>query len=174
MNTWRSSLQSRSRQGFSLAEVTIAVGIAALGLMSLLGLMPQGLEMARRTSEISAEVRIAERLAGDLQLEKWSNLTQYSGGSGVIRLYDDQGLDITDSTDKNFLSFVVQIKVFPDDIELPASTKANLVASANAPAKFLKRAVVKIATTTNQGFDFSDANKRSYRTFSSVLANTNL
>ncbi len=37
-------------RGFSLPETTIAVAIAALGIVSIMGLIPQGLETAHKTS----------------------------------------------------------------------------------------------------------------------------
>ena len=151
--------------GFSLAEVTIAVGITALGIVALLGLMPQGLDMARRTTEIAAEARILQQLTNELQQEQWTNLDTYnSTGQGGSRFYDDQGIEVT--TNRSFLSYVVRIEV----------PEANVVLPTNGTTQtefYLRRVIIKIAATNQEGFDFTEANRRNFRTFPVLIANTN-
>jgi uncharacterized protein (TIGR02598 family) len=49
------SLNTRAAPGFSLVEVTLAVAIAALAMITLLGLLPQGLEMSRKSALITSK-----------------------------------------------------------------------------------------------------------------------
>ncbi|OYW26293.1 MAG: hypothetical protein B7Z47_07745 [Chthoniobacter sp. 12-60-6] len=62
-------IQSRSRAGFSLVEVALAVAIAALAIITLLGLLPQGLEMARKTSLMVSDSNILQQITHDMGSE---------------------------------------------------------------------------------------------------------
>lgn len=50
----------RSSQGFSLIEVVMAIAIVAVGLVAILGLIPQGLKSARNAADDSLVAVIAQ------------------------------------------------------------------------------------------------------------------
>lgn len=54
------------RGGFSLVEVTIAIGIVSFALLSLLGLLPMGLIVLRDAADQTACAHIVQKVRGDL------------------------------------------------------------------------------------------------------------
>lgn len=84
--------------GFSLVEVTLAIGITAIALVSIMGMLPKGLETLRRATDRAVMGRIHQQVLGELQLTSWE---AEGGGSspldafdGQIRYYDDQGIEL--------------------------------------------------------------------------------
>ena len=88
-----------SARGFSLIEVTIALGITAVALVSLMGMLPRGMETLRAAADKAIEGRIHQQILGEIQLTPWE-----SGGGGggsprdafnkQVRYYDDQGIEL--------------------------------------------------------------------------------
>lgn len=150
-----------SRRAFSLAETTMAVAIAALGIVSIMGLMPQGLETSRRTSNIAAQTRIMQEVIGDLQSMDWNSLDNYVL-SQPTRSYDDQGIRIT--TPDRFVSYVAHLDLM-HDTTVPQTSTGN-----SGPGPYLRRLVVKIASTSKTTFDFSPNNTDHYKTVSFLLS----
>lgn len=162
MNMFRLPKLIKHQQGFSLPEVTIAVAIAALGIISILGLMPQGLEMSRKTGQISAHRQIVEQIIRDLDQTDWANLP---GASVVVTKYfDDQGLELATASAPT-MSYIVKYNIAATNPKLPSLANAPPAAEA-----YLKNVTIKIATTVNSNFDFSNANQKSYNTFTHFLA----
>ena len=141
---------ARSKRGFSLVEVTLAVGIAALGIIAILGLMPQGLEMSRKTGEMTARRQIIEQIARDLEQRSWADLA--AAASTAIYYFDDQGAACDGGAPTQ--AFISRVQV------LPITTPVLPQGSTGEP--YLRKAVIKIANTTNGGFDFSDENQKNY------------
>lgn len=174
MKTPRNIKQGRSRQddAFSLVEVTIALAIAALGFITLLGLLPQGMEMARQSSELSSYARIIQKVSGELQTEPWTDLTWT--GYGGKRYFTDEGVELQSSelNAKNVtegLTYVAAVYVPSSqlDVKLPGSTQAQNV------EPYTRRVWVAVATTTNKDFDFTNAPKSRVLSRSVLLAKTN-
>ena len=60
MNTHRSHNLRKSTSGFSLIEVVLALAVATVGLVAILGLFPQGLSSARNAVDDSFTAIIAQ------------------------------------------------------------------------------------------------------------------
>lgn len=60
-------LQIHARNGFSLVEVTLAVGVAAVSLVAIFGLLPVGLQTDRDASEQIAAISISSAVISDLR-----------------------------------------------------------------------------------------------------------
>ncbi len=58
---------SHSRQGFSLVEVTLALGIAGFSLLAIFGLLPVGITSHRNALEQTAAAGIATGIFADLR-----------------------------------------------------------------------------------------------------------
>src|SRR3954469_23997470 len=63
----------KHRRGFTLPEVLVAIGIAALGLLSVLGIIPQSLDTLRKAGEVSAESSIAQQIFASISMSEWQD-----------------------------------------------------------------------------------------------------
>lgn len=141
--------QSTSTHAFSLVEVVLAVGIMALGVVTILGLLPHGLEMSRKTANEMAEVRIVEHIVGELQNADWAS---FNNGIEQVRYFDDQGLELPDlstSESKFMLSYVAQVNVPQLDVYLPTNNTPQLSAH-------LRRVTVKLIAAPLADFNFNN------------------
>ena len=149
----------RQSSAFSLVEVTIAVAIAALGFISVLGLLPQGINMARNSAEMSVGSKIIQKLNGELQSMPWSHITWT--GYGPLRFFTNEGTEMTtaDTSEENMaasLAFVASVYVpeKPLDVVLPVGSSSG---SASAAEAYLRRVKICVATSGDQSFDFNTA-----------------
>lgn len=113
---------TRSARAFSLPEVTMAVGIASMAIVLLLGLVPTGLNSLREASVSLAEARIYQQISGEIQNADWGVA---GGGGGAMsysllpayhearRFFDDQGTPITNNQANNSmrLAYVARIRL---------------------------------------------------------------
>ncbi len=143
--------------GFSLVEVTLAVAIAALALITFLGLLPQGLEISRKTALMTTNSNVVEQIVRDLESAKWDMLP--STGT-QLRYFDDQGVEV--SSNSTLISTVAQLS-FSNPASLPQT---------EALQNFLRRVVVRVANTSNPRFDFSPDRSYTYATYSHLVAKT--
>lgn len=107
---WHRGILRRStgrRHGFSLVEVTLAIGIMAFAFVALFGLLPTGLGTFRQAMDTSVGAHIAQRIAGELQETDYftllkscrPDLTVYEDSDGQLgllprRFFDDQGNEV--------------------------------------------------------------------------------
>jgi uncharacterized protein (TIGR02598 family) len=102
------------RSGFSLVEVTLAIGVIAFAFVALLGLLPVGLRTFHTAMDTSVGSQIAQRVAGELQetdyftlLKSCSpDLSKFQDDDGQVgslprRFFDDQGSEIRVSSSGN-------------------------------------------------------------------------
>ena len=158
--------QSLNRSGFSLVEVTLAVAIAALALITLLGLLPQGLEMSRKTSQLTNNSNILEQIIRDLENAQYSTLP----AAKVRRYFNDQGSEVQQGDDN--ITFVAEID--PEQLAfLPLADAQMSYANAfNNNRGNLRRVVIRVATTSSPDFQFGENNRVSYSIFNHLIAKT--
>lgn len=154
-----SHLVSRRSAAFSLVEVTIAVAIAALGFITLLGLLPQGINMARTSAELSVGSKIMQKLSGEMQSMAWNRITWT--GYGPLRYFSNEGMEMTtaDTSQEDLvasLAFVASVYVpqKPLDVYLPTGTSGNGAAAAE---DYLRRVKICVTTSADPSFDFNAA-----------------
>lgn len=169
MNTSLSlPLRKSSRSGFSLVEVVMAVGIMALGVVTILGLLPHGLKMTNQTANEQAETRIVDFLVGDVQSTNWATI---DATPTQTRFFDDQGLEL-DQTNPDFgilLSYVVQVTIPEYDVRLP-NNDGNMVANQN-----LRRVIIKMVAAPLRDFNFENPTSGvPIKIFTQLVANTGL
>jgi uncharacterized protein (TIGR02598 family) len=156
-------LFGRRSGAFSLPETTIAVAIAALGIVSVMGLMPQGLETSRKIGNLAAQTRIMQNIIGDLESTDWSLLDNYVTTS-PNRSYDDQGVLLSSAgTDSRLTSYVAHIEFENPGSILPES------AGGGTSEPYLRRLNVKIANTSSTTYDFGTGNASRYKTLGYLL-----
>lgn len=87
----------RSRRGFSLVEVTLALGIVSFAMMTLMALIPAGLSSFQQAASLTVEAQIVQSIRTDIALQKFTDLqdadsTQYYydslGGATTARAGD--------------------------------------------------------------------------------------
>lgn len=92
----------KRQAGFSLVEVSIAMAIAAVALVSLIGLIPQGLKTMEEAADQSIEARIHQQVLSELQLTPFRDKSNNPDISTSplrqfhrqIRIYDAQGVEL--------------------------------------------------------------------------------
>lgn len=167
-------IRSRSYLGFSLVEVALAVAIAAVGIITLLGLMPEGLEMSRKTGLLTLNSNILEQIIRDLENTQFRLLPVQGAGTGTgsgtgggtvmqqrsRRYFDDQGQQVGEGS--KAIIFVAEI-----DFSQPASLPKTERQQPN-----LRRVIIRIANTGNPAFEFNPGNQIAYTTYNHLLART--
>ena len=85
---------SSSARGFSLIEVTLALGIVSFAMVTLLALIPVGLNSFKKAMNLTVEAQIVQSIVTDVGLQKYSALapTQY--------FFDVQGTPTTSASDR--------------------------------------------------------------------------
>jgi uncharacterized protein (TIGR02598 family) len=78
---------ARGEGGFSLIEVTIAMGVMAFAAIAILGIIPNGLTAATRSSQTTIAARLASEVQSEIQqvgLASFSTNETYFDGDGKI------------------------------------------------------------------------------------------
>ncbi len=154
----RSLATQRNNAAFSLVEVVLAVGIMALGVVTILGLLPHGMEMSRKTANEQAETRIVDQLVGEVQAADWETMggvTAAGAASSVMAFFDDQGLRLYESSGSvaDLLVYAARVKLV-DTTELTKGMQMPSKAGATAYNANLRRVMVEVAVTQDQDFNF--------------------
>ncbi|MGB0153524.1 MAG: Verru_Chthon cassette protein B [Verrucomicrobiales bacterium] len=92
-------IKKRVSRAFSLVEVTIAMAIAALGIVSILGLLPQGMDTMVAAGDEAIQARIHQQLLNEIQMTPYkvgSTSSPIDEFDGLELYYDDQGEEIGD------------------------------------------------------------------------------
>lgn len=93
----RGTVLPRYRLGFSLVEVTLALGVVSFALLALVGVMPAGLSTMRQAADKLVESQVVRQLGADALHTPFSKLS--SRFSGVSMYYDDAGLALSNASD---------------------------------------------------------------------------
>jgi uncharacterized protein (TIGR02598 family) len=93
-------LRSRLSAGFTLVEVTLAIGVVAFALSGIIGLLPVGLQSHSRATEITVSTQIVQQVTANLLDAPTSSLVDPSGAlrQFPITYFDAQGMLLGDET----------------------------------------------------------------------------
>jgi uncharacterized protein (TIGR02598 family) len=139
-----STPSDRKRKGFTLVEVTIAMGVVAFGFITILGLLPAGLKTFRSAMDSSVGAQIAQKVINDAQQKDFDALVA-NGIASTVRYFDDQGneLGVSDkakaiyhvntrvvtatgmpgaASNSNLATITIQIANNPGNLTLPAES----------------------------------------------------
>lgn len=80
--------------GFTLVEVTLAVGIAAFAVLSMLGVMAVGMTTMKSAVNDTVHTQITREVVGDLRQANFTQLTNASTVSTWQWDFDNRGLPL--------------------------------------------------------------------------------
>jgi len=87
--------------GFSLIEVTIALAIASVAIVSLVAMIPQGLEAMREAGDKAIMGRIHQSILSEVQMTPFRSsvgaASPLDALHGELRYFDNQGEEISPS-----------------------------------------------------------------------------
>jgi uncharacterized protein (TIGR02598 family) len=83
----------RTRAGFSLVEVALAIAIVAFAFIALIGLLPTGMQVFRGSMDTANENWIMQDINSILQTTPWSSVDGMAAGGAdaILFAYDDEG-----------------------------------------------------------------------------------
>lgn len=87
-------LNGNRDSGFSLIEVTIAMAIAAVAVVTLLGMVPQGMNTMMEAGDEAIMARVHQQVLNELQMADFDALETYRD---MEFYYDGQGEELGDN-----------------------------------------------------------------------------
>ena len=114
-----SSPQSRL-SGFSLVEVTIALGIFAFAVLGLMGMLPIALQTHRDAKLDTVLAQIKQRLAAEVLLTDGAKLTSLST---IEKKFDVEGRELASNAPD--IDIVYRAKIALQPFQVPGSTLAS-------------------------------------------------
>lgn len=131
-----------NRCGFSMVEVTLALGVVTFAMVSTMGLFSAGLGLFRHAIDTSIQSQITQCVMGSVRQTDFSRLA-------AMKLYfDDQGKEVTDNTaisNKKYL-YMADLSV-QNPTQLPSSIS-------NTTSTNLATVKVTITTVSNPASPF--------------------
>jgi len=98
-----------------LIEVTMAIGIVSLILLSIVGILPLGLESMNRATSDSLQTAIRRSLAAEISRTPFSKIKSWRN---VKRFYDVNGIEVDEGAD--FRVAAMRVTRVEEGIRLPA------------------------------------------------------
>lgn len=144
--------KSKRTRAFSLIEVTLAMAIAAVALVTLLGMIPQGLSTMNEAADLAIGGRIQQQVLNEVQMADFDVIDRYDG---MVVYYDSQGEEI-------------ESQGGGDGATPPEGTvySARVVIQPPIPGQeFIRPVTIQIAATGERGgFDWDSEKTRYQRT----------
>ena len=134
----------------------MAVGIAAMAIVVLLGLVPAGLTAIRDAGTNLAEARIFQQVASEVQGADWgvgggdalsyNLLSQYNNAR---RFFDDQGTPLAENQANSMrLSYVARIRI--------NETGTSATVPGGVPSNNLASLTIDVAAANDPRFSFGE------------------
>lgn len=150
--------------GFSLIEVTISVAITAVALVSIMGMLPKGMQTMAAATDRAIEGRIHQQIVGELMLTEWEKRAVYNN---ELRGYDDQGIHIMTASNVFANGRSTTDVIYRARILLPSRT---VVLPGGEQAPDLQLVLIEISGLSQDNFDFDKLeNARHIHTYQSML-----
>jgi uncharacterized protein (TIGR02598 family) len=104
----------RGKRGFSLVEVTIALGVAAFALVAIFGMLPTGLNLFRSSMDTSIKSQIAQQITSEFNQTDFSKLLDGSATPPEsFRYFAEDGQELDTQADSIYTA-KVNVKINPD------------------------------------------------------------
>jgi len=134
----RTPLKWRST-GFSLVEVSLALGIMAFALIALLALVPEALKTTRKAIQTSVSANVMQQVMSEVQLAEFKELEEIEQQTGKISYYFDADGYRVNSQDDSIYEAKIVLATRDERIKNP------LFPGASPDHKYLNRLTVFIA-----------------------------
>ena len=129
---------ARFPHGFSLIEVTIALGVFAFAMIPIIGLVSSGMKSLRGSMDEGVRGEIVRKVVAEAGRVPYTNLSTFSGS---LFYFDDEGVQQASSNAQTI--FVASNSVY-------AATPPSLITSDTNIAQLLKVTVRHFADTNNK------------------------
>ena len=120
----RSNKKLAANAAFSLVEVAVAIGVVAIGMLSVVALLPTGMETLRASANETAQARISQEIIARLQGTDWDQSNNLGDFQDQLFYFDRQG-NQTLSTAPDTV-FTAKLDVPTDGPQLPAANNCGL------------------------------------------------
>ncbi len=156
--------KSSGSRGFSLVEVTLALGITAVALVSLMGMLPKGLQTLQQANDKAVMGRIHQQVLGEIQVTSWepkqgSAVSPLDSFDGQVRFYDDQGIELPASDKGNFNHvYTARITLPRSGSSLPTSVGAGSYGGMSVPGEkgssdeYMRLVIVEVTANVDPTF----------------------
>ncbi len=102
-------------QGFTLAEVMIALGIVASVMVGMLAAMPHALKSIRESNNLTIMGRISQEVISDIQMSEWEDVEK--NYQGKMFHYDNEGLPYEGRVDQKKV-YEARVQIKPERVSL--------------------------------------------------------
>ena len=161
----------RRPHGFSLIEAVLALAITAMGITSVLGLLPQSLEQLKRATDVTAETRINQQIISAIGQADWQDASGADAlgynFNGRRYYFDNMAQEITEvqlssSGTRQDLSYVAEVRIDATGFALPGgNVDPNL-----------RRVTIKVKNSRIAGADFEQESGGGYRRYATLVTRT--
>lgn len=128
--------------GFSLVEVTLALGIVTFALVSIMGLFSVGLGLFRQAIDTSIQGQITQKVLGSVHQTDFSRLNTAKS------YFDDQGKEVTSASDISNKKYLYEAAI---TVQNPTQLPSSLP---NTSSTNLATVRVIITTLSNPAYPF--------------------
>ena len=138
---------SRRREGFSLVEVVLAIGLVTFAMLVIFSLLPVGLFSLQESNRQIVETEIFNTVGAELSSTPFDQLTNYQQSTRFPIYFNNEGVEMTTS---NNAVFIVRCSTPVADSNAELTRVTVLIgfrrdpAQSNATAKASKRAFLLV------------------------------
>jgi uncharacterized protein (TIGR02598 family) len=133
---FRSPRRRSARGGFSLIETALALGVVGFALISLLGMLPTGLQTFRKAMDFTLQTEMTQVLIGKANQMSFSSLSQLAAQPYY---FDDNGNLVTaDDATGTYIAHIVVASA----VTLPAASSYSNTGVAQVTITFSRKRAV--------------------------------
>lgn len=145
------------RNGFSLAETTIAIAIVSIVVLALVGTLPTALNRLNRASARSADARALESIVGTYQMKDWTEVVADDGTPRSAKFFFDRtGIPVP--AGDFWVTFGAAVTV----------ERAPLLPGETEPNPNLRRLSIELSNRVTESDPFADP--KSLRRYTTLLS----
>jgi uncharacterized protein (TIGR02598 family) len=134
---------------FTLAESLIAMSIVSFTLITILGLLPSGMESMKQSEERAARARIMATLVSEYEAMDWEALNRLAGSEQGPFFFDRNGIRLSAST--------TQEKVYAAKTRVSAENdRRTQIGGGNSTNKYLRVLEITVSSRATEGNPFSE------------------